>query len=106
MKITVLVFFVALILILATTQVSGQEAMAVQEHRVKGKLHLLNEATLGRKVNVGGSETKNEAANKGTVSTETKTDDEDEVNPAYKSYSETFTERRYYPVTKNPSKTN
>jgi hypothetical protein len=81
---TVLVFFVAFILILATLQ-ANVEGLAVKgEHSVKAKRHLLNEATLGRKVSSG-------------TKTDGKTDnDVDEVNPAYQSYSATSTETHHY----------
>jgi ABC-type molybdate transport system substrate-binding protein len=83
---TVLVFFVALVLILATAQASKEESST----------------TFGRKVNVGGSDriTKDEAANKGssttttTASTETKT--VEEVNPAFQSYSGTATDVKHH----------
>ncbi len=85
---TVLVFFVALVLILATAEASTEES-----------------STFGRKVNAGGSDriTKDEAANKGssttttTASTETKT--VEEVNPAFQSYSGTAPDgtHHYYP---------
>lgn len=73
MKKSVLVVFVAFMLMeLATAQATWDSGAAdklwIEVHGVKGKRHLLNEATsssLGRKVNVGGStssDTKDEAA--------------------------------------------
>jgi hypothetical protein len=83
---TVLVFFVALVLILATAEASTEES-----------------STFGRKVNAGGSDriTKDEAANKGssTTTVSTETEPEEEVNPAFQSYSGTAPDgtHHYYP---------
>lgn len=97
---TVVVFFFAFILVLATLQANAE-----------GR-HLLNEGTLGRKANVGGGDAKGQAAaaNKGAgaVSSDGKAnnDDVDEVNPTYQSYSNSGTSpdsHHYYTDDKRPN---
>lgn len=89
---TVLVFFVAFILILATLQANVEGLAVKEEHSVKAKRHLLNDATLGRKVSKG-------------TTTDGKTDnDANEVNPAYQGYSASSTEsHRYYVDDQKPN---